>query len=182
MADARTGLIRPSSSRIRAIRKDNSFARARAAGIEGHSMHNTLILALLLAAGSCMQSFFAHAAEPTAQATVGSTAQSGKPWLGLHVLIYNAADLEKVRMQIPALAKSGVNVLILETDYNFEFASHPELNTGKGVTRQQAREIGDLCRKSGIRPIPQINCLGHQSWAKETGALLVKHPEFDETP
>jgi hypothetical protein len=27
-----------------------------------------------------------------------------------------------------------------------------------------------------------INCLGHQSWAKRTGRLLEKHPEFDETP
>src|SRR5689334_6203027 len=114
-------------------------------------MHNAMTLAVLLVVGSCMQSFLARAAEP-APAT-----PSGKPWLGLHVLIYNRDDLEKVRTQIPALAKSGVNVLILETDYNFEFTSHPELNTGKGVTRQQAREVGDLCRANGIRPIPEIN-------------------------
>jgi hypothetical protein len=34
----------------------------------------------------------------------------------------------------------------------------------------------------GIRLIPQINCLGHQSWSKTTLSLLVKYPEFDETP
>jgi hypothetical protein len=33
-----------------------------------------------------------------------------------------------------------------------------------------------------VRLIPQINLLGHQSWAKNTGALLRAHPEFDETP
>ena len=27
-----------------------------------------------------------------------------------------------------------------------------------------------------------FNCLGHQSWATNTGPLLKKHPEFDETP
>ncbi len=27
-----------------------------------------------------------------------------------------------------------------------------------------------------------FNCLGHQSWAANTSALLKKHPEFDETP
>jgi hypothetical protein len=39
-----------------------------------------------------------------------------------------------------------------------------------------------VCRQNGIRLIPLFNCLGHQSWAKNTGALLKKHPEFDETP
>src|SRR4029078_9567252 len=33
-----------------------------------------------------------------------------------------------------------------------------------------------------IKLIPQFNCLGHQSWDKNTAALLKKHPEFDETP
>src|SRR5437870_5289735 len=120
-------------------------------------MHTTLALALLLAVGSCMQCAFARAAEPQPAPPPSAPA---KPWLGLHVLIYDRDQLETVRKQIPALAKTGVNVLIIECDYNFEFASHPELNTGKGVTKQQAREVGDLCRANGIRPIPEINCLG----------------------
>jgi hypothetical protein len=40
----------------------------------------------------------------------------------------------------------------------------------------------DACRQAGIRLIPQINLLGHQSWSKVTHALLRAHPEFDETP
>jgi hypothetical protein len=30
--------------------------------------------------------------------------------------------------------------------------------------------------------VPQINLLGHQSWAKQTHALLREYPQFDETP
>jgi hypothetical protein len=30
--------------------------------------------------------------------------------------------------------------------------------------------------------IPQINCLGHQSWSRNTGELLKHYPQFDETP
>jgi hypothetical protein len=33
-----------------------------------------------------------------------------------------------------------------------------------------------------VKLIPQINLLGHQSWAKETAPLLRAHPDFDETP
>lgn len=46
----------------------------------------------------------------------------------------------------------------------------------------QAGRLADACRANGIRPIPQLNCLGHQSWAARTAPLLVKYPQFDETP
>jgi hypothetical protein len=38
------------------------------------------------------------------------------------------------------------------------------------------------CKKNNIRIIPQINLLGHQSWANKTHNLLRVYPEFDETP
>ena len=75
----------------------------------------------------------------------------------------------------------GFNVLILEVDYGFEFKSRPELQC-HGITKEQARKLSEVCRQNGIRLIPLFNCLGHQSWAKNTAALLKKHPEFDETP
>src|SRR5205814_3734681 len=103
------------------------------------------------------------------------------PWLGLHVLVDGKTEMEKIRQSIPGLAKIGVNVLILEVDYNFDFASHPELKNDDPVTKEQAKSIGDLCRANGIRPIPEINCLGHQSWAEKTLTLLAKHPDLDET-
>lgn len=104
------------------------------------------------------------------------------PWIGVHVGINNARDIGKLRESIPLLGKMGVNALVLEIDYSFQFKSHPELNRPVSITREEAQSLADLCRENGIRPIPQINCLGHQSWAKHTGALLAAHPELDETP
>jgi Glycosyl hydrolase family 20, catalytic domain len=72
-------------------------------------------------------------------------------------------------------------VLVLEVDYNFQFASHPEICQGT-LTKADAREVAAVCRAHGIRVIPLLNCLGHQSWSKKTFTLLSKHPEFDETP
>ena len=104
------------------------------------------------------------------------------PWLGVHVSAGGGAALEKLRQSIPGLGKMGVNALIVEVDYNFQFASHPELNALGAITKEQARSFADLCRANGIRPIPSLNCLGHQSWAAHTAPLLAKHPELDETP
>jgi len=39
-----------------------------------------------------------------------------------------------------------------------------------------------LCRKRGIRLIPQFQSLGHQSWKQETFPLLTLFPQFDLTP
>jgi hypothetical protein len=80
-----------------------------------------------------------------------------------------------------SLAPRGINVLILEVDYGFQFTSHPDLEC-RGINKEQARKLAETCRNNGIRLIPLFNCLGHQSWASSTSALLKKHPEFDETP
>lgn len=79
------------------------------------------------------------------------------------------------------LAPMGVNVLILEVNYNFRFASHPELSGGN-LSVNDARELAATCRQHQIRLIPMFNCLGHQSWSRTTFPLLAKHPEFDESP
>jgi hypothetical protein len=81
------------------------------------------------------------------------------------------------------LAPLGVNVLILEVNYNFDFRSHPEVRGGEYPFRiDDARDLAETCRKHNIRLIPMLNCLGHQSWAQRTAPLLAKHPEFDESP
>src|SRR5206468_9209326 len=94
----------------------------------------------------------------------------------------SARSLEGLHQSIPDLVKLGVNALVLEVDYRFAFESQPELKADNAITKAQARELAGLCRANGIRPIPSLNCLGHQSWAKNTGPLLTKHPELDETP
>ena len=113
-------------------------------------------------------------------ATVSIT-QAATPWFGVHVDSGGANRLDQIANSVPALAKLGVNALILEVDYNFQFTSHPELNSPGAITRQQAKNFAALCRDNKVRLIPSINCLGHQSWAKRTAALLAKHPELDET-
>ena len=117
----------------------------------------------------------------------GAADRRGKadaPWVALHLLGFqNDADLESIERQLPDLAARGVNVLVLEVDYAFEFRSHPELRIGERVmTRAGARRLVAACRTRGIRVIPQFQSLGHQSWAKDTWPLLTKYPALDLTP
>ncbi len=109
---------------------------------------------------------------------------SGKnrQWRALHLIGPQPEKMPLTRQFVAdVLAPMGINVLILEVNYGFEFKSHPELEC-RGVTRQQARELVDVCRKHNVRLIPLFNCLGHQSWAANTAPLLKKYPQFDETP
>jgi hypothetical protein len=105
-------------------------------------------------------------------------------WHALHVLSYNNdKDLESLGAQIPKLAEMGLNVLILEINYHFQFESYPKLRDGSTqITKEGAGKFADLCRKHGIRLIPQFQCLGHQSWKESTFPLLTVYPEFDLTP
>jgi hypothetical protein len=80
------------------------------------------------------------------------------------------------------LAPAGVNVLVLRVDYNYEFARHPELRDSAALSRAEVRRLAVAAREGGVRIIPQVNLLGHQSWAEKVGKLLEAHPEFDETP
>lgn len=80
------------------------------------------------------------------------------------------------------LAPGHFNLLILRVDWNYDYKSHPELSDPNPLTLQDVKRIVATCRKHNIRIAPQINLLGHQSWAETTYALLRVYPEFDETP
>jgi len=109
--------------------------------------------------------------------------RAGQPvWRGVHLLVRDDAQITTLQEQLPRLAATGVNSLILEVNYNFEFRSHPELNRPGGIKPAHARAFAAAAHRLGIRVIPELNCLGHQSWETTTMALLAKHPEFDETP
>ena len=105
-------------------------------------------------------------------------------WRAVHLLDYDTdADLDALGERVPALAALGVNVLVLEVDYNFAFARHPELRRGASpVTAEAARRFAAVCRKNGVRLVPEFQSLGHQSWKQETFPLLTVHPDFDLTP
>lgn len=80
------------------------------------------------------------------------------------------------------LATREVNTLILRVDYNFQFKSHPELSDSVALSQEDVKKMVASAKRHGIRIIPQINLLGHQSWASDLGNLLEVYPEFDETP
>lgn len=107
-----------------------------------------------------------------------------KPWRAIHLLSYDTdKDLEALGQNLEALAKQGINVIVLEVDYSFAFKSHPELRRGTNpITPEGARKFADLCKKLGIRLIPQFQAVGHQSWKADTFPLLTVYPQFDLTP
>jgi hypothetical protein len=112
------------------------------------------------------------------------TAPRDAGWRAIHLLGYESdADLEVLGRDVPALAAEGINVIVLEVDYSFAFASHPELRRGNSpITPEGADRFAALCRSHGVRLIPEFQSLGHQSWEGETYPLLTTHPEFDLTP
>jgi len=77
----------------------------------------------------------------------------------------------------------GLNVLIVEVNYSFQFKSYPKLREGREpITPEGAAKLAAVCRKHGVRLIPQFQCLGHQSWKEHTFPLLTAYPELDLTP
>jgi N-acetyl-beta-hexosaminidase len=75
-----------------------------------------------------------------------------------------------------------VNTLVLRVDYAYQFKSHPELIDSFALSEKDVKKIVRACKQGDIKIIPQINLLGHQSWANHTGKLLAAYPQFDETP
>jgi len=80
------------------------------------------------------------------------------------------------------LALRSVNTLILRIDFNYQYESRPELRDSVALSKQDVKRLVQVCRRNGIRIVPQINMLGHQSWANKTHNLLRVYPELDETP
>jgi hypothetical protein len=80
------------------------------------------------------------------------------------------------------LATRQVNTLILRVDFNYQFEGHPELRDSVALSKADVKKIVNVCRDNKIRVVPQINLLGHQSWAATTHNLLRVYPQFDETP
>lgn len=80
------------------------------------------------------------------------------------------------------LAPRKINTLLLRIDYNYQYKTHPELAAVQALSEADVKKIVKACKQNAIRIIPQINLLGHQSWANQLGKLLAVYPQFDETP
>jgi len=110
------------------------------------------------------------------------SAKQSEPWRGVHVMMTTQDKTEQLTEVVGELADVGINVIIAEINYGYEYQSHPELQAGNPNTKEQIKKLVAECRKHHIRLIPQFQCLGHQSWSKRTFPLLAKYPQFDETP
>jgi hypothetical protein len=105
------------------------------------------------------------------------------PVRGIHLGELKPAEVPLlVRFLSDAMPKEGANTLVLELNYRYQFQRRPEVAEPDALSRDDLKQIVAACRKAGVRLIPEINCLGHQSWEKTTFGLLRSHPEFDETP
>ena len=105
------------------------------------------------------------------------------PVRGLYLTAPKPDELSlAVRFIRDALPKEGVNVLVMEFDYRYQYKSHPEVTDTDALSEEQVKQIVAACHDAGVRLVPLVNLLGHQSWAAQTFGLLRAHPEFDETP
>jgi hypothetical protein len=109
-------------------------------------------------------------------------AKESRPWLGVHVLVTNRNQVAALAEAVGQVADLGVNAIVAEINFGFEYQSHPELRSDNPSTKEQIGRLVAACRKHNVRLIPQFQCLGHQSWAAHTFPLLTKYPQFDETP
>jgi hypothetical protein len=81
-----------------------------------------------------------------------------------------------------ALVPRKVNTIVLRIDYRYQYKSRPELISDNALSESDVIKIVRACKAGGIKIIPQVNMLGHQSWYANVGKLLEAYPEFNETP
>ncbi len=131
-----------------------------------------LLPVLLVQSAFCSPALHANAKpQPPRQAVIAFHASVDSDKTGANLL-----------KELPRLQKRGINTLFVEIGYNYQWKSVPLLADEHGLSEAVARELAAECRRLSIDLIPEINCLGHQSWGGETFALLKAYPEFDETP
>ena len=81
-----------------------------------------------------------------------------------------------------ALVPRKLNTLVVRVDYRYQYASRPELVAENALSENDVKKIVTVCKAGGIKIIPQVNMLGHQSWYADVGKLLEHYPQFNETP
>lgn len=80
------------------------------------------------------------------------------------------------------LPKEGVNTLVLRINYKYQFETRPELAGNNALSKKNLQKILKACKTAGIRFIPKMNLLGHQSEDVSMLPLLKNYPQFDESP
>lgn len=105
------------------------------------------------------------------------------PVIGLCIAAPGPDNLEQfIGFMENELAPGGINTLVLRVDYNYSYTSYPNLRAKNPLKEADVKQLVASAKKHGIELIPQVNLLGHQSWASRLGNLLQEYPEFDENP
>ncbi|MEX1307569.1 MAG: family 20 glycosylhydrolase [Eubacteriales bacterium] len=102
--------------------------------------------------------------------------------IGIHTMVFTDDDLEALTGSLPQLADMGINLVIVEVGYYYQYESHPEFGEEADISFTAARRLSEKAKELGIKIAPGFNCLGHQSWGRNTSPLLTVYPELDETP
>ncbi|WP_222539094.1 family 20 glycosylhydrolase [Pedobacter polysacchareus] len=104
----------------------------------------------------------------------------------VRALLLSTPDPEDVPMFCDfitdVLPKEGVNTLVLRINYKYQFETHPELAGHNALSKKNLQKILKACKTAGIRLIPKMNLLGHQSEDVSMLPLLKNYPQFDESP
>lgn len=112
-----------------------------------------------------------------------TSAQDVSDVRGLCISAPSKSDLSDfVKLIDEKLAPGKINTLVLRIDYSYEYLSRPLLRANNPLSKEDVKMIVGACKRNNIQLIPQVNLLGHQSWAGSVGKLLELYPEFDETP
>ena len=120
--------------------------------------------------------------EPAVYAQTNGTMPEREFVIAFHAIVNTDKTGKNLIKELPDLQKRGINTLFLEIGYNYQWKSDPKLYNKYVLSETVAREIAAECRRLSIDLIPEINCLGHQSWENKTFAMLKAYPELDETP
>jgi hypothetical protein len=105
------------------------------------------------------------------------------PIRGIAIAAPKSSEVDRfIKFMHEELAPRRINTLVLRVDYNYQFESHPELRDEDALSKAGVKKLVAAAGQHKIKIVPQINLLGHQSWAGTIGNLLKVYPEFDETP
>jgi hypothetical protein len=80
------------------------------------------------------------------------------------------------------LVTRNLNTIVLRIGYNYQYKSRPELVGDDALSKKEVKKIVKACKAGGIKIVPLVNLLGHQSWYAKVGKLLENYPQFNETP
>ena len=122
---------------------------------------------------------------PPSAPALPESGEAGKaaplPVHGLHVSAPAKSDLAAALQFIrKSLPSEGVNTLVMELNYGFNFQSLPEFADPAALGRDEVGELAKACREKGVELIPQINCLGHRPGRRTRAPSSSSTPEFEQ--